>query len=141
MEVNQFRSSILCQAQLTKPNLTRSQELPFTPGEKIHGKTDCYTVVSLIKKSVNVWEAPTQYKIKNQDEKCFILHTFPLRELGVYLKKELLTEEISLERLKDEKFNVQHIVEKIDTQEHHLIVKTFANAGTLSDFIQSRRIS
>jgi hypothetical protein len=88
-----------------------------------------------------VWENPTQYKIKNQDQKAFILHTYPLRELGVYLKSELSTEEICLKRLKDEKFNVQHIVEKFQTEEHLLIVKTFANAGNLRDFIQSRRIS
>ena len=67
MEVIKFEHN-LCQApQLSKPKpiFKTSQDLPFTPGDKIAGKTDCYTIVSLIEKSVNVWEAPTQYKIKN----------------------------------------------------------------------------
>jgi hypothetical protein len=40
------------------------------------------------------------------------------------------------ENLKDVKFNIQHVVERIDNEpDHILIVKSYANSGFLVDFI------
>jgi hypothetical protein len=102
---------------------------------------DCYTVEALLEKSINVWQTPTLYRVVNKAKQAFHLQTLPKREIGFYLKSELLQEELCLEKLKEEKFNVQHIVEKIETPDHLLTVKTFANSGTLCDFIKNRNIS
>jgi hypothetical protein len=52
------------------------------------------------------------------------------------MRSELQKESYMSDLLKDVKFNVQHVVQRVETDDHILIVKTYANSGLLVHFME-----
>ena len=52
------------------------------------------------------------------------------------MRQDLEREKEMSEYLKDVKFNVRHVVERVEHKDHILIVKTYANAGFLVNYME-----